>query len=207
MFYEITQFGGFIYGKRKGFTAESSTQENSERLQQYDYRNKGTDNGRNGHFQKSMHTRYRQLELEGPAGIKKEGQATGSRATRHHAASPMLRAGVPMPDISAAPGHGDPNIVSVYLSTGAGIMAACTLPLPPVRKGAPDKKSVEEFLEKVQDTPGSLYNAVSFLREFSRYLIARRYKSAYLIPSGRLRLLIPVQPYFFTKGASCIIQV
>lgn len=64
----------------------------------------------------------------------------------------------------------------------------------------PDKKSVEGFLEKIQDTPGSLYNAASFLREFSRYLIAREYKSAYLIPSGRLRLPTPVQPYFFTEG-------
>lgn len=64
----------------------------------------------------------------------------------------------------------------------------------------PDKKSVEGFLEKIQDTPGSLYNASSFLREFSRYLIARGYKSAYLIPSGKLRLPTPVQPYFFTEG-------
>lgn len=64
----------------------------------------------------------------------------------------------------------------------------------------PDKKSVEGFLEKIQDTPGSLYNAASFLREFSRYLIARGYKSAYLIPSGRLRLPTPIQPYFFTEG-------
>lgn len=64
----------------------------------------------------------------------------------------------------------------------------------------PDRKSVEGFLEKIQDAPGSLYNAASFLREFSRYLIARGYKSAYLIPSGRLRLPTPVQPYFFTEG-------
>lgn len=62
----------------------------------------------------------------------------------------------------------------------------------------PDKKSVEGFLEKLQDTPGSLYNAAAFLREFSRYLIARGYSGAYLIPSGRLRLPTPVQPYFFT---------
>lgn len=33
---------------------------------------------------------------------------------------------------------------------------------------APDKVSVEGFLEKFQDTPGSLYNAAAFLREFSR---------------------------------------
>lgn len=63
----------------------------------------------------------------------------------------------------------------------------------------PDKTSVEGFLEKLQDTPGSLYNAAAFLREFSRYLAARGIKS-YLIPSGRLRLPTPVQPYFFTEG-------
>lgn len=62
---------------------------------------------------------------------------------------------------------------------------------------APDKASVEGFLEKFQDTPGSLYNAAAFLREFSRYLAARGIR-AYLIPSGRLRLPTPVQPYFFT---------
>jgi len=62
----------------------------------------------------------------------------------------------------------------------------------------PDKADVEGFLERFQDTPGSLYNAAAFLREFSRYLNARGIK-AYLIPSGRLRLPTPVQPYFFTE--------
>ena len=47
----------------------------------------------------------------------------------------MLRAGIPRSDISAALGHREPNIVSVYLSTGARSLAACTLPIPPVRKG------------------------------------------------------------------------
>ncbi len=74
-------------------------------------------------------------KLEGLAGIKREGRPVGSRMTRHHAASSMLRAGIPMSDISAALGHRDPNIVSVYLSTDAGSLASCTLPLPPVRKG------------------------------------------------------------------------
>lgn len=80
-------------------------------------------------------------KLEEQAGINKEGRAAGSRMTRHHAASSMLRAGIPMSDISAALGHRDPNIVSVYLSTDARSLAACTLPLPPVRKGgAPDAR-------------------------------------------------------------------
>ena len=74
-------------------------------------------------------------KLEELAGIKKEGRPVGSRLTRHHAASSMLRAGIPMADISAALGHRDPNIVSVYLSTDAMSLAACTLPLPAVRKG------------------------------------------------------------------------
>lgn len=64
---------------------------------------------------------------------------------------------------------------------------------------APDKAGVEGFPEKLRDTPGSLYNAAAFLREFSRYLTARGI-AAYLIPSGRLRLPTPVQPYFFTEG-------
>lgn len=68
----------------------------------------------------------------------------------------------------------------------------------PPETTAPDKVSVEGFLEKFQDTPGSLYNATAFLREFSRYLAARSIK-AYLIPSGRLHLPTPVQPYFFTE--------
>lgn len=69
-------------------------------------------------------------KMEMLAGTQKEG-----RMTRHNAASSMLRAGVPMSDISAALGHRDPNIVSVYLSTDASSLAACTLPLPPVWKG------------------------------------------------------------------------
>ena len=73
--------------------------------------------------------------METLAGIKKDGRVTGSRMTRHNAASAMLRAGVPMSDISAALGHSDPNIVSVYLSTDAKSLAACTLHLPPVEEG------------------------------------------------------------------------
>ncbi|GAA6410994.1 hypothetical protein K040078D81_51110 [Blautia hominis] len=74
-------------------------------------------------------------KLEQLAGIKKEGRPVGSRMTRHHAASFMLWAVIPMSDISAALGHRDPNVVSVYLSTDAISLAACTLPLPPVMKG------------------------------------------------------------------------
>lgn len=72
--------------------------------------------------------------MEAKAGIRKEGRMAGSRFTRHNAASTMLRAGLPMSDISAALGHKDPNIVTVYLSTDDETLASCTLPIPPVRK-------------------------------------------------------------------------
>ena len=88
---------------------------------------------------------YRQLKagaiysilknMEALAGIQKDGRVTGSRMTRHNAASAMLRAGVSMSDISAALGHRDPNIVSAYLSTDAKSLAACTLSLPSVGEG------------------------------------------------------------------------
>lgn len=74
-------------------------------------------------------------KMERLAGVQKEGRMSGSRMTRHHAASSMLRSGVPMSDISAVLGHRDPNIVSVYLSTDAASLAACTLPFPIVWKG------------------------------------------------------------------------
>jgi len=70
------------------------------------------------------------LKMEAFAGISKEGRVSGSRTTRHNAASVMLKSGVPMSNISAVLGHTDPNIVSVYLSTDEAAMAACTLPLP-----------------------------------------------------------------------------
>lgn len=38
----------------------------------YDYRNKATDNGRNGHSQKTMYTSYRDMELNIPRDRKGE---------------------------------------------------------------------------------------------------------------------------------------
>lgn len=69
-------------------------------------------------------------KMEISASIYSSERATGSRTTRHNAASALLRSGVAMSDISAVLGHTDPNIVSVYLSTDEKTMAACTLPLP-----------------------------------------------------------------------------
>jgi len=70
------------------------------------------------------------LKMQALAGISNTGRISGSRMTRHNAASSMLRSGVPMADISAVLGHTDPNVVSVYLSTDETTMASCTLPLP-----------------------------------------------------------------------------
>jgi len=69
-------------------------------------------------------------EMESHANAHKEGRISGSRMTRHNAASTMLRAGVPMSEISAVLGHRDPNVVSVYLSTDDKTLAECTLPMP-----------------------------------------------------------------------------
>ena len=73
--------------------------------------------------------------LDQTAGIKKHGRISGSRMTRHNAASTMLRSGVSMSDISSVLGHKDPNIVSVYLTTDSITLRTCTLPLPAVRGG------------------------------------------------------------------------
>ncbi|MCL1919281.1 MAG: site-specific integrase [Peptococcaceae bacterium] len=61
------------------------------------------------------------------------------------------------------------------------------------------KESIEEFLGKYANTPGSLYNVVSVIREFGRYLVGRGYPDAYLIPAKKVGLPTPVQPYLFTS--------
>ncbi|MGB8454783.1 MAG: tyrosine-type recombinase/integrase [Anaerocolumna sp.] len=73
-------------------------------------------------------------EMEAHAKAHKEGRISGSRMTRHNAASTMLRAGVPMSKISAVLGHRDPNVISVYLSTDDKALTGCTLPMPAVRR-------------------------------------------------------------------------
>lgn len=62
----------------------------------------------------------------------------------------------------------------------------------------PSKNTVNTFLNRYASTPGSLYNIVAILREFSRYLIGLAYTSAYIIPTGKVSLPMPVQPYLFT---------
>jgi integrase len=73
------------------------------------------------------------LHVISDAGIKANGRIYGTRITRHSTASRMLRHGIPLPVISEALGHGNPNSVMVYLSTGDAKLAECTLPLPEVR--------------------------------------------------------------------------
>lgn len=72
------------------------------------------------------------LHVISDAGIKANGRICGTRITRHSTASRMLRHGIPLPVISEALGHGNPNSVMVYLSTEDVKLAECTLPLPEV---------------------------------------------------------------------------
>jgi integrase len=80
------------------------------------------------------HSGYRSVLLHviSDAGIEANGRIYGTRITRHSIASRMLRQGIPLPVISEALGHGNPNSVMVYLSTEDAKLAECTLPLPEV---------------------------------------------------------------------------
>lgn len=72
------------------------------------------------------------LDVISGAGVEANGRISGTRITRHSTASRMLRHGVPLPVISEALGHGNPNSVMIYLSTENAKLAECTLPLPEV---------------------------------------------------------------------------
>lgn len=86
------------------------------------------------HTPMKAHAGYRKVLLDviSDAGVETNGRISGTRITRHSAASRMLRHGVPLPVISEALGHGNPNSVMVYLSTEDAKLAECTLPLPEV---------------------------------------------------------------------------
>lgn len=61
----------------------------------------------------------------------------GTRLLRHNAATRLLRAGTPLPTISALLGHADPDSTNAYLATDTEHMRACVLPLPPaLQQGA-----------------------------------------------------------------------
>jgi integrase len=54
----------------------------------------------------------------------------GTRLLRHNAATRLLRAGTPLPTISAILGHSSPDSTNVYLGMDTEQMRACVLPLP-----------------------------------------------------------------------------
>lgn len=54
----------------------------------------------------------------------------GTRLLRHSAASRLLRAGVPLPTISAVLGHASPESTNVYLSVDETRLLDCVLPVP-----------------------------------------------------------------------------
>ena len=87
------------------------------------------------HEPMKAHAGYRNVLLNviSDAGVEANGRISGTRITRHSTASRMLRHGIPLPVISEALGHGNPNSVMVYLSTEDAKLAECTLPLPEVR--------------------------------------------------------------------------
>ncbi len=70
------------------------------------------------------------------ANIDCSNRSTGTRLTRHSAASRLVRKEVPLHVISDALGHKNPESVLVYLTTDEKKMAECTLNLPPVKGGA-----------------------------------------------------------------------
>jgi integrase len=70
-------------------------------------------------------TTRRTFRLAGVKDLK-----VGTRMLRHNAASKLLRAGTPLPTISAVLGHSSPDSTTVYLSTDTEQMRACVFPLP-----------------------------------------------------------------------------
>lgn len=70
------------------------------------------------------------FQVVNDADIEANGRIYGTRITRHSTASRMLRHGIPLPVISEALGHGNPNSVMIYLTTDDAKLAECTLPLP-----------------------------------------------------------------------------
>lgn len=63
----------------------------------------------------------------------------------------------------------------------------------------PTKITTEEFISTMSDSPGTLYQTVSVLREFGRFLKARGCSEAYIIPPQIVSQPVPEPPYFFTS--------
>ncbi|QCO97313.1 integrase [Arthrobacter sp. 24S4-2] len=63
-------------------------------------------------------------------------ERVGTRLLRHNAATRLLRAGTPLPIISAILGHSSPDSTNVYLGMDTEQMRACVLPLPALQAAA-----------------------------------------------------------------------
>lgn len=63
----------------------------------------------------------------------------------------------------------------------------------------PIKAVTDNYLAKISNAAGTLYGSVAVLREFSRFLQARGYRGAYMIPPKTASQPVPENPYFFTE--------
>lgn len=61
----------------------------------------------------------------------------------------------------------------------------------------PNKEIVSDWCREAADTPGALYNRISLVREFSKYLVLTGYENAYVIPPKHGTRLETHLPYFF----------
>jgi integrase/recombinase XerD len=64
----------------------------------------------------------------------------------------------------------------------------------------PNKETVNSWLNKSIEHPGSLYNKISIIREFGKYLVANGYEDVYVIPQKHGNRLEAHLPYFFTAN-------
>lgn len=64
------------------------------------------------------------------AGVSMSGLGACTRLLRHTAATRLLRAGTPLPVISAVLGHAQPESTSVYLTVDDERLRSCVLPVP-----------------------------------------------------------------------------
>ena len=58
----------------------------------------------------------------------------------------------------------------------------------------PTKEVIDEYFSEISGAEGTLYGSVAVLREFSRFLRARGYKDAYIIPKKAVPLPVPEEP-------------
>ena len=63
----------------------------------------------------------------------------------------------------------------------------------------PTKEVIDEYFSEISGAEGTPYGSVAVLRGFSRFLRARGYKDAYIIPKKAVPLPVPEEPYFFTE--------